>query len=519
MKPAPLRSLLLVLSIFSPAAAQDPSQPGAAGTPEPVYQLPTEDPGAPTVQSLELALEDALRLAARNNLQLQIDQISTDVASYGARGAWGAFEWVFDGTVAYNDRQTQSNNALQGGLVVDSSDTQVDLNLNKPLIWGGSFDFLFQTTEQETTSAFFFEPRFSQDTLRLTYTQPLNRGFGRDFNLAVQREQEILFRRQVEMQRQGRQDLGFQVYNAYWNLVDAREQLGVADSSLELGLEQLEQNRRRLDAGVGTEVEVLQSEADVANRIELLLLAQNNAKQSMDDLKLLLFGSSDSELWDMELISVTPLPTDDQITTEGIISWNDALLNALDMRSELRQVRFDVDIARVRHKRSMSERLSGVDLRLSAESSANATRRADALAQTIEWRYPSFGASLNYNMPIGNKTANYNERSARANVRSALLVYDQLELSILAEVRAAVRDVIYRAEAVRAAVESLELADRQLEAERARYAEGLSTNFEVLQFQQDLTVAQSNERTSRMNYAKALVEMKRAQGLIGEAQP
>ena len=70
-----------------------------------------------------------------------------------------------------------------------------------------------------------------------------------------------------------------------------------------------------------------------------------------------------------------------------------------------------------------------------------------------------------------------------------------------------------------AAVGSLALAERQLEAEEARFVEGLATNFEVLSFKQDLTVAQSNERRARVEYAKSLVELRNAQGILGEDEP
>jgi len=72
---------------------------------------------------------------------------------------------------------------------------------------------------------------------------------------------------------------------------------------------------------------------------------------------------------------------------------------------------------------------------------------------------------------------------------------------------------------VRAAQKSLDLAQRQLEAEEKRHEEGISTNFQVLSFQQDLTLALSSERAARANFAKALSNLAQAQGLIGEDVP
>ena len=115
-------------------------------------------------------------------------------------------------------------------------------------------------------------------------------------------------------------------------------------------------------------------------------------------------------------------------------------------------------------------------------------------------------------MPIPNRAGVNFERSARAGVRLARITYDRIEMNIVAEVRAAVRDVRYRAEAVAAATKSVELALRQLEAEEARNAEGLSTTFQVLEFQRDLSQALSSEKAARAGYAKALAALAKAEG-------
>jgi hypothetical protein len=45
----------------------------------------------------------------------------------------------------------------------------------------------------------------------------------------------------------------------------------------------------------------------------------------------------------------------------------------------------------------------------------------------------------------------------------------------------------------------------------------VSTNFQVLRLQRDLTTQMNAERTARANFAKALVALRAAQGLLAEA--
>ncbi|MCP3915650.1 MAG: TolC family protein [bacterium] len=520
----------LALLFALPALPQDPppsTEPGSAETGQGAGQDAGQDPvgepsipadptdtadAAPTAPSLELSVEDALRIALANNIDIRIDEIATEVAAYNRDGSWGAFEWVFDGSYGYTDSEREGGSSLFGGAVVESERDEVDLNLSKALITGGSLTANFNTTTDETSNIFSNAPELTTDLLTLTYVQPLRRGFGAEYARSTQDEARLGWVLQKEVQRLGRQNLRFSVHNAYWDMVDAIQQREVANSALELGVEQLEQNRRRLEAGVGTEVEVLQAQAEVATRIESLLLAHTTVESSTDGLKMLLFSSKDQELWEREIVPVTALPQDTSIAE--LPGWSDALMVALDMRSELRQQRVEIELARVQHKRSLSERLAGVDLRLSASTGANDEDSGDAFSDTVSWEFPSYTAALSYNMPIGNKTADYAERAARADVRSAILNYDRLELQVLSEVRGGVRDVRYQAEAVRAAEESLRLERRQLEAEEARYTEGLATNFEVLERQQTLIEAMIGERTARTNYAKSLVALQNAQGLL-----
>lgn len=386
---------------------------------------------------------------------------------------------------------------------------------------GGTFSLQFDSLlGADALTSSVDDPTFSgatdgvtTDTLSLSYVQPLRRGAWSGYATATQREAEITFRKQLELRRAARQAVLFDVNNAYWDFVSAIEQRAVGQSALDLGLEQLEQNQRRLDAGVGTEVDVLQAQAEVASRREAKLQLENAVEQAMDDLKRLLFGGPEEELWNTPLVPTSTLP-EGELATDWLEDWNSVLMTALDERSDLRQQRFDVDVARLRHSRTVSERLSGLDLDLSASSRNVDTGDSAAFLDALSFEFVNLSATLNYNMPIGNLAANNAERAARAGVRAALLTYDQLEVSAVAAVRRAVRDVRYQAAAVRAAAQSYELAERQLEAEQARYAADLSTTFQVLQFQQQLVEALSNERLARANFVKSRVELENARGTI-----
>jgi len=472
----------------------------------------------PAQEPLELTLEQALDIALANDLGLQIQALASDVTRFQYEGSWGAFDPVLTATAAVSDGEFESSrNAFFTGASVFEQDTQeFNTNVMFPLTTGGSFTLDFDTvnTRDNDVNAL-FNPR-TNDNLTLSYSQPLLRGAWRSFATSQQREAEILHAKQVEGYRATRQALLLAVHDAYWDLVAAIEELGVAVSTLELGREQLTQNERRLEFGVGTEVEVLQAQATVAQREEERLLAEVNVRATADRLKAMLYPGKDPATWNAEIVPITPLP---ESVAAPAKTWEESVVIALEQRAELRQQRLEIDAAELRLSRAGSNRKPGLDLNLSSTSRGFDGDSFDALKESLGFGFPTYRGELSFDIPIGNRSARFAVRVERAQVRTARLVYDQLESQVVAEVREAERQYRYEAEAVRAAAVSLDLAQRQLSAEQARYREGLSTNFQVLEFQQQLAAAMSSEKRARVNFAKARAALESAEGVLGENRP
>jgi outer membrane protein TolC len=519
---------LFAASVADEAIAQEPAQTPApapapktgqdTSDPTKPEQEPEQKPGghaAPDLEAgntLDLSIEMAQQIALENNLGLRIEQVNDEAVWYTHKATWGAYDWVIDSRVGVTDSQFQPRDVFGGS---SENDREFSLDVTKPVsLTGGTLKGHFGLNNARTNSAFQVEPLATTDVLSLEYVQPLLRGAWRDYATSRQRQSELDAHREDEVLRQTRQKLQLDVSQFYWNLVAAREALGVAESSLELAKKQVDQNQRRLDAGEGTDFEVLQAQAEVARREEARLKADVDLRKSADDLKQLLHPGLDKSWWNTTLKPTTPLP--EPGGDETVVDWQVALAIAVDRRAELRQQRLLIQSNEVVHDRTKSERKVGLDLDLSASSQGFSGDSWEAFQTTTRYDFPTYKAALVFNYAVGNTTARNTERAAWANVRAARLAYDQLESQILAEVRDAVRQVRYQAEAVRAADKSLELAQRQLQVEQARYDNQLSTTFQVLQFQQDLTSAMSSARGARANYAKALAMLASAQGLMGE---
>ncbi len=465
-------------------------------------------------RELPISLDSALTLAETNNLGLIIEDITTEVARFDALGSWGEFDWVLGANLRYTDFERKPS-AVVEGLVTQEGDVEsYELSLARALETGGSFQTIFNANQTTSTSANQFAPTQTESQLRFVFTQPILRGGGIDRGTSEQRESEVLYLQQLERRRQVLQQLLRDTSDAYWNLVQTREQVEVARKSLELGLEQRERNQRLLDAGVGTEVEVIQAEAEVASREEVLLLAEVNLRNAGDALKTILFPGKDVESWDTRLVPTTEVPVD--VSTGNVPLWTSAFDIAVLERPELLQQQLQIQIAELRHERAVNDRRAGLDFDAGLTSQGLTTGFGDSLEEALDFEFLTWSAGVSLDAPIQNRTRAYSERSARAQLRAAHVGMEQIETQVVAEVRDAVRQLHYSSLAVSAAQESKRAAERQLEAEMARYENDLSTNFQVLEFQLELITAVNNELISRVNFAKAEFQLEAAQGTLGE---
>lgn len=482
---------------------------------------------------LALTIEDALQIALSNNLRLAVEEVSAETAEFDRRGSWGAFDPVFTVTGSYQEaEEPQANVVISGVPVVENDSLTLDTSFTAPLTSGGSFRVGFTEVLTDTNNQgieqLFPDGTFANAVLSAGYTQPLLRGAWSRAATADQREAEIEARVRNAQLQTVRDTVLTDVSNAYWDLVAAREEEGVRLHALDLAREQLAQNSERLRVGVGTEVDVLQAETQVAQEEERLLRAGADVRARSDALKTLILRRADErddawseflDLWELPVEPLTALPAVEATPEEDLdgFLWRAALDDALDLRPELLQALYEIDRAQVRLDRAAADRLPGLDLTLDASSGSFEDTVADAFETATELDFMTYRGSLGLEVPLGNRAARFAERSARAGLRSARLQLEQAETDVVNEIRAAIRNVEVEARAVLAAGKTRAFTERQLEAEQIRYQEGLATTFQVLDFQQQLAQAESAEKAALAAHAKALVALERARGTIHES--
>jgi outer membrane protein TolC len=115
-------------------------------------------------------------------------------------------------------------------------------------------------------------------------------------------------------------------------------------------------------------------------------------------------------------------------------------------------------------------------------------------------------------LPLTNIGARAEAKRAELDVALSKTSEEQTRQNIAIQVRKTARDIDTTAREIGASRTAREAAEQNLEAERRRYENGMTTNFNVLRIQQDLSDARAREIQSLVAYNKSVAAYHRAVG-------
>jgi outer membrane protein len=482
-------------------------------------------------ETVELSLEDALRIALKNNLDLVSASYAPELAEQSVNTQLSTFDAGFQ---SYYDRAISERPATQLSTVTGSETDQINIGVQQNLRMGADYTVGFATTKSLQTGPNVTAPGSYFSGLFLQMNLPLLNGFGTQ----VTTEQLVLARNDLEISKT---DLEQQaettmeiVEGAYWDVVAAREALRIAVFSLQRAEDLLELNQKKVEVGTLAPIEITQAEAGVASQEEGVIVAEATLQDAEDELRRLLAIPDSDPMWDQEILNSTR-PVFEEIG----INVEEAILIALSERASVRsaeqtvenrmlnernarrQVRHNLDFTAQYNPQGVS--LDSPEFRdptdpgtiLLPEQSADL---GESIARIGNGDVYNWSARVTYSVPIGNRAAKATYARARISRERSQTDLENAEQTVRVEVRRSARAVESGIKRVQAARKNVELQQKKLDAEQKKFANGMSTSFEVLTFQNDLADAELSEIRARLDYIKALAAIERAKGTLLEAR-
>ncbi|MBA2303048.1 MAG: TolC family protein [Acidobacteria bacterium] len=508
------------------ASEQQGVQPPVSAQPAMPAQAPAPA-SRPAGPELRLSADDAVRMALENNLGVQSARLGPQIGTYGVAEARGAFVPTLFSTTQTRSATSPPDFLASGGSAdaTTSERFQTNFGVQQVVPWGGGrYSVSLDASRQAVNFTSSFNPQLGSN-LSAAYTQPLLRNFLID----ATRQQVMIARKNEEIaDLQLRQQLTSTeriVRSAYFDLIGALGQLDVASGSLELSRQSLRQNERRVEVGTMAQIDILEAQAEVAQREEAVIIAEANIKSFEDNLRTLILNPQQPDFWTTRLI-----PTERPTLAAQPVDVEAAVQGALANRTDIAQARKRLESSQITLDYSRNQRLPDVNLIANYNTQGLAgtsfefgpgfpppvltqSQRSfsDALRDVFGNNFRTWSVQLQVNYPIGTSTADAGLASARLQREQELNGIKELEVNVTAAVRNAGRQVSTSQQRVDATRKAREFAERRLEAEEKRVTVGLSTTFQLFQAQRDLDSSKQNELRALIDYNRALVDFQAVQ--------
>src|SRR6185437_3804409 len=397
---------------------------------------------------LRLSLQDAIRLMLLNNTEVRISQGQLDQSSFGIGRAYNAFDPVLNASFTPQRSTSPTTTALAGAQTLSQLQQTTNFSYNQQFQSGTNFSLGFSTQRFTTNSSFaLFNPSFTSGAT-FTVGQHLLRGRG----YVVNHGPILIAQRNVKQARANFEaqlnDSILGVINQYWSLVGAEKNLAVVQDSLHLAEESYKHDKRALELGALSPLDIYRSEATVAQRRLQVIQAEYAVKPLEDQFRRTIGADLDSRAGALDLELVQTADVTGDLVSEDIPT---AIETALSKRPELEAVRQqlanDDTSVYIAHNSLQpdvsingaytSNGIGGNVLDASSGAPVVVARGGllDALGQVGGFGFPKRSVGPNLPLPIKNRQAEADPGSALAPKRRDLYPLRSRQQAITLEVR------------------------------------------------------------------------------------
>lgn len=473
---------------------------------------------------LELSLKSYLDLVMANNPDIIVQKLNLDISRDAILRAFSVFDPTATAAFSTTRQLAPSGSLLAGATTLNTLTQPFALGYSQTLEYGTLYNLSFTDTKTSTNSSFStFNPELNAG-FNFGITQPLLRGRGAFITkLPISIARSRLKAADFSLHDQVIQ-LVSAAENAYWDVVNARENLRVQEESLKLADAALTRARKEIELGATSKLEVFQPEANRANAELGVIQARFQLEQVENALRRQMGADLDPAYRKMPLLLTESV---EMPAESRAIDAETAVETALRHRPDLLSAIQNLDVDDLGIKRANNLLLPSLNLTAQYGSSGlggiyypgtNLVNPSlpvvpipgglgDALGGVFGFSYPVYGFGLTLTLPIRDRNAAANLADAVVQKRMDALKVRSTEENVRLQVLNAVSLVEQSRESVRIAKIARDLAQKRVEADQQRYELGVITLFFVLDSQNAFVLAESNLVAQTISYKRNVLNM------------
>jgi outer membrane protein len=413
------------------------------------------------------------------------------------------------GSRSHNDVPTASQLAGADVLKSDSSDGGAQVSQLIP--WGGTFTLGFVGNRSKSNSSFQqVNPSFSSG-LTLAVSQPLLRSFGKlPTNWLIDTARNTRDSAYQDFVRSVQTAVNA-TEQAYWDLAFAYDNLKVKQETKAIAVELNRITKIKIDVGSLAPIDIVQTEVNIATADQDIITAEGTIGLTQDQLMRLL--NVNPKEW-----NATPIiPSDPVRVRVQPFDLASGMRTALERRPEILSQEYAVASNLIRYAYYDNQVLPQLNLQASYgkngldgkvyDTNGNVIADngfGDAVSQLWSDHFKTWKVGLVFSYPILNRSARGARGVAQYTLETSKALLTTIEQDVVVNVRNLHRAIDTAEKSIVAAGKGAELAERNLDAARKKYDNGMTTAFEVSQLQTNLSDARSRELNALVVYRKAI---------------
>ena len=456
-----------------------------------------------------MSLQDCIQQTLQHNLQLQIQRYNPKISLYDLDIAYSGWDPTLTASGTHN------HNVSGGGLgpsltnTIPPSTTEVNSfrsGIAGVLPWGFNYNLSGNISDTYGNSGGgSFE--HSGSSISISAVQPLLKNFWIDNTRLVIRVAKNNLKSSEQGFRGQVINAANAVANAYYELIYAQENVKVQQDALRLAQTQLSQDQQRMQIGTLAQLSVQQDQSQVAQDQANLIAAENTLSTDQNALKNLITDSYHYQWHDVDI-----QPSETLTAPVEVFDLQDSWSKGMTMRPDLIAARLAVESQGIQLKFNRNQLFPELDLIGTYGFNGTGTEFSDAFGQLHAADRPFYTYGAQISVPLGSINTRNNYKAAKATLQQVLLQLKEDEQNVLVQIDNAVKDAESKYESVQATKQARIYAEAALDAEQKTYAVGKATTFEVLQYENSLTAARSQEIRSLADYNEALATLSGAEG-------
>jgi outer membrane protein TolC len=558
MDPRPL--LFAALCLAATLAISRAAEPSASVGREELQTEFTPAQGAalgaeffgPGTKAETISLRRAVEMAIVNNLDAKFEYVGISIEEARRRAATGVFDPIWNTTasreslrrpqnandfnsvdairqqeqIAAINANTNAIRAAQGLPPLSTSDSTVGISevifdqqndrfssqIQGRTPWGMRYGFGVEANRLRNTYSSDLRTVFPeyQTSVTLTVIQPLLKNFGPAANLAEVRISRIAKSQQILTWKQRVSTSIQAVMAAYYDMLYGMRDIEVKQDAIAASEKLLGQNRRRLELGFMSPIDVSQAEVAVSTDREALLLAKGAFMERMFALKRLILD--DYQVNDPRVFIPDTAPR----LIPPKIDRPYFMKTAFEQRYDYQNALLEADAQDVRLRYARNQAYPQIDIFGTYGLNGLQGNYGDAFDQAASGHTPEWTAGVQVAIPLGFVKERAQLNLVKGLKEQAIVRIQQTALTVGVDVDTVISRILTNSQRVETAGKTRELSEETVRIALKRLEEGQTSSFDVIQEQQKLYFAKSRELGAIAELNKSITQLWLATGTMLE---